>query len=423
MYHRAADSWSIAVPVVTVVVVVVIPVVRVLLLISSVLLLCSCSHSSHGWTTPSPLPLVVLQPQRLRPTFHPSDVSQEDSRMSRSDHHHHHPITTFSNIVFTPRRTVIHTVVVAMLTTTLVGGTGPTMATTIQDATPSSSSSSSPVQVRLTGDTLKLFNEGQTYERQGNILAAQRLYEKVTRIAPRYIYGWSQLGNTQVILTTSGDLTNAEQSYNTAIDLCQESIRDQQQERPDGNTFGVKRCSDLYVLLLNRGCLRLNTGQYSLALLDLQQAQALRGQPDAIISQNLARAYEYNGQYERADAEYNLAISMSNSNEVSPFWLRSALVKYQLGAIQSGFDLLKRVSNRFPDAPEVRAAYAVFLLERNPDRTMTMEVQQMFLDIPIRQRLKFGNRDYMTKTICWPPAMMERLNTIIKAVGDDQRSV
>ncbi len=360
----------------------------------------------HGWTLPLrlPPPFTAVAPH-----------GHDDSSMS-SDY----PITT-SSIFFTRRAVVgIHSAVgVVILTTSAQAAMAATM---LEDGTQVVPPPPPPVQVSLTGGTLKLFNEGQTYERQGNIMAAQRLYQKVTQIAPRYIYGWSQLGNTQVILTT-GDLTAAEQSYNTAIGLCQESIRDQQQERPDGNTFGVKRCSDLYVLLLNRGCLRLNTGQYQSALMDLQQAQALRGQPDPIVSQNLARAYEYSGQYQAADYEYTLAISMSNSNEVNPFWLRSAMVKYQLGSIQSGFDLLKRVSNRFPDAPEVRAAYAVFLLERNPDRAMTMEVQQTFLDIPIRQRLKFGNRDYMTKTICWPPAMIERLNTIIKAVGDDKRSV
>ena len=293
-----------------------------------------------------------------------------------------------------------------------------------QQASPPTSSQP-PVQVSLTGDTLKLFNEGRTYEQQGNIMAAQRLYGKVTQMAPRYIYGWSNLGNTQVILNP--DLTLAEQSYNTAIHLCQESIQEQEQllllQSNGGNTFGIKRCSDLYVLLLNRGCLRLNTGQYREALMDLQQAELLRGPPDPIILQNLARAYEYTGNYQKADYDYTLAISMSNSNEVNPFWLRSAMVKFQLGSIQSGLDLLKRVLNRFPDAPEVRAAYAVFLLERNPNQDMTMEVQQTFLDIPIRQRLKYSDREYITKTICWPPAMIERLNRIIKAVGDDKRSV
>lgn len=42
------------------------------------------------------------------------------------------------------------------------------------------------------------------------------------------------------------------------------------------------------------------------------------------------------------------------ANEVNPFWLRSALVKLQLGDVQGGFDLMKRIDNRFPEAPEVR---------------------------------------------------------------------
>lgn len=52
-----------------------------------------------------------------------------------------------------------------------------------------------------------------------------------------------------------------------------------------------------------------------------------------------------NGFYKQADRDYTLAISMT-ANEVNPFWLRSALVKLELGDIQGGFDLLKRVDNR-----------------------------------------------------------------------------
>ena len=64
-----------------------------------------------------------------------------------------------------------------------------------------------------------------------------------------------------------------------------------------------------------------------------------------MILQNLARAREVNGYYSQSDRDYSLAISMT-ANEVSPFWLRSALVKLQLGDVQGGFDLLKRVDNR-----------------------------------------------------------------------------
>jgi tetratricopeptide (TPR) repeat protein len=266
-----------------------------------------------------------------------------------------------------------------------------------------------PVDVSVSGDVKKLFNEGRALESQGNIAAAQRLYEKVTKIAPRFVYGWSNLGNTQ---TAFGDLNNAEKSYNIAIDLCNENL----QESTD-DSFGVKRCSDLYILLLNRGSLRLNTGMPKEALDDLRQAEVLRGRPDAIILQNLARAYEINGLYKEADYDYTTSISMT-ANEVNPFWIRSALVKFQLGDIKGGYDLFKRVAIRFPEAPEVRAAYAVFLLEVDHDMTAA---QQKYLEIPDRQRLKFVNREYLTKTICWPPAMIDRLNKITSAVGDNKR--
>lgn len=65
----------------------------------------------------------------------------------------------------------------------------------------------------------------------------------------KFIYGWSNLGNTQVVI---GKLDDAESSYSTAIDLCKENLD------KVGDQFGVRRCDDLYLLYLNRGCLRLN---------------------------------------------------------------------------------------------------------------------------------------------------------------------
>lgn len=212
---------------------------------------------------------------------------------------------------------------------------------------------------------MQLFNDGRVFESQGNMAAAQRLYAKVTKIEPRYIYGWSNLGNTQVAV---GDLDIAEESYTTAIDLCRENL-----DRTEKG-FGVRRCDDLSILLLNRGSLRLNNGMKNEALDDLETASVLRGKifgvdgmalctvvvpwftyrlrlcyvlgkPDALILQNLARAREANGYYAQSDRDYNLAISMT-ANEVNPFWLRSALVKLQIGDIQGGFDLFKRVDNR-----------------------------------------------------------------------------
>lgn len=266
------------------------------------------------------------------------------------------------------------------------------------------------VQVVASGDAKKLFNEGRALESQGNMAAAQRLYTKVTKISPRFIYGWSNLGNTQVAL---GTLDSAEESYSQSIGLCIES-----NEQAEGQGFGVRKCDDLYVLYLNRGSLRLNNGRPKEALYDLQQASVLRQRPDGVVAQNLARAYELNDKYVASDREYGLAISMT-SNEVNPFWLRSAMVKYQLGETKGGFDLLKRVENRFPEAPEVRAAYSVFLLATGDQ----IAAQQKFMQIPDRARLKYSDDEYLKKTIAWPPAMLESLSVITTAVGDRKGGV
>lgn len=199
----------------------------------------------------------------------------------------------------------------------------------------------------------------------------------------------------------------AEESYTTAVNLCRENLSLVEKG------FGVRRCDDLSILLLNRGSLRLNNGMPKEALEDLESASVLRGKPDAVILQNLARAREVNGYYAQSDRDYNLAISMT-ANEVNPFWLRSALVKLQLGDIQAGFDLFKRINNRFPDAPEVKAAYAVFLTAKG-DQTAG---QQKFLEIPDRAREKFSQDEYLKKQISWPPKAVETISKLAVAVGD-----
>lgn len=102
------------------------------------------------------------------------------------------------------------------------------------------------------------------------------------------------------------------------------------------------------------------------------------------------------------------------ANEVNPFWLRSALVKYQMGDVKGGFDLFKRVENRFPDAPEVKAAYAVFLSSTRDQSA----AQPRFLEIPDRQRKNYVDKKYMTQVVSWPPAAIEALSKITTAVGD-----
>jgi uncharacterized protein len=279
----------------------------------------------------------------------------------------------------------------------------PLVALADEESSVTSTLASTPVEVTPSfADAKKLFNEGRALESQGNMAAAQRLYAKVTKISPRFIYGWSNLGNTQVAM---GDLAGADENYSQAIALCQESLQ---------SADGGRKCNDLYLLLLNRGTVRLNTeGKAQEALKDLQQANTLRQRPDAIVLQNLARAKELNGMFVSADRDYTVSISMT-ANEVNPFWLRSAMVKLQLGDVKGGLDLLKRVENRFPDAPEVKAASATFLAQQGQQ----IEAQRKFLEIPDRQRLRYVDDNYLHKVIAWPPAMIDGVTKIAIAVGD-----
>ena len=260
------------------------------------------------------------------------------------------------------------------------------------------------VQITARGDVAKLFNEARAFEAQGNILAAQRLYLKVTNIAPRFIYGWSNLGNT---LVAQGQLSDADSSYSKAVSLCEESLKQTE------DTFGTRRCDDLYLILLNRGSVRLNNNMPKEALSDLTKSYTLRGRPDATVLQNLARAQEINSLYGQSDKSYTTAISMT-ANEVNPFWLRSSMVKYQLGDVNGAMDLMKRVSNRFPEAPEVRAAYAVLLWGKGDED----DARKKFLEIPDRVRVKYSEIEYLNKVVAWPPKMKEGLGYLTMAVGD-----
>jgi len=253
----------------------------------------------------------------------------------------------------------------------------------------------------------KLFNEGRAREVQGNVPAATRIYSKVTKIAPKFIYGWSNLGNTQVAL---GELPPAEASYTTAINLCIESRQTEEQ-------FGVPRCNDYYLLLLNRGTLRLNNGNPKTALQDLELAATLRGKPDALVLQNRARAREVNGLYPGANSDYDIAISMT-SNEVTPIWLRSAMVKFQLGDTIGALDLLRRVETKFPEAPEVRAAVATLLAARGDE----VGALKKLTEIPTGQRVKYiGEGDgavYVRDVVAWPPKMIAALDKLTKPLRE-----
>ena len=126
-----------------------------------------------------------------------------------------------------------------------------------------------------------------------------------------------------------------------------------------------------------------------------------------------ARAQELNGAFKQSDTSHTTAISMT-ANEVNPYWLRSSMVKYQLGDLNGAMDLIKRVENRFPEAPEVRAAYAVLLWGKGEEDA----ARKKFLEIPDRPRARYVEENYLSKTIAWPPKMKEELGYLTKAVGD-----
>ena len=95
-------------------------------------------------------------------------------------------------------------------------------------------------------------------------------------------------------------------------------------------------------------------------------------------------------------------------------FVQKALVKFQIGDSLGAMDLVRRVENRFPEAPEVRAALATLLSAKGDQ----VGAQRKFLEIPDRQRLKYVNQSFLEGTISWPPKMIEVLGQLTNAVGD-----
>ena len=84
-------------------------------------------------------------------------------------------------------------------------------------------------------------------------------------------------------MVAQGQLGEAEESYTKAIVLCEENLKESEV------SFGVKKCDDLYTILLNRGSVRLNNNMPKEALMDLQKSNTIRARPDSVILQNLVR--------------------------------------------------------------------------------------------------------------------------------------
>jgi tetratricopeptide (TPR) repeat protein len=212
-------------------------------------------------------------------------------------------------------------------------------------------------------------------------------------------------------------LREAEDSYTKSIELCK--IQElKKQDNIDNGMFGSKSCDNLYVLYLNRGTTRLalNTTTAKVrqeALDDLEEAAKLRGQPDALIFQNRARGRELNGLYTLADSDYDLAISMSKDG-VAPYWLRAALVKFELNRYTEALSIIRRVEQRFPEAPEVRATLAALYSAMGDADS----AQRKFLEIPVPTRLQYSDPSYLTQTIVWPPKPLYHITQLAKAVGD-----
>jgi len=229
-----------------------------------------------------------------------------------------------------------------------------------------------------------MYSEALNLSSRGNYLAAKRLLSQLVKNEPNFVNGHSLLGNTY---TAVGELGLADDEYSNAIDLC----------LSDSNG---SRCKDLWLSYVNRGCVRLNSGAVQESLSDFNRAASLRSKPELTIATNRARALEILGDFPGADSDYEVAVQLSGS-EIAPFWLRSALVKYEQNDVGGAHRRLARVEQRFGEAPEVLVAKAII----DGDGVSLSK-------LPESQRLLFRDESYLKETLKWGP----RMTTAVKAL-------
>jgi tetratricopeptide (TPR) repeat protein len=241
---------------------------------------------------------------------------------------------------------------------------------------------------RVSGASAQLYATAKREAGFGNFPAALESYNQLVQAEPNFAPAQSNRAN---VLVAQGKLAAAIPDYTAALELAPYE-------------------SDVWVVLVNRGCVYLSLGETQSALDDFNAALAKgNGDPTAIYS-NRAACFERQANWDRALRDYQRAIE-ANASDVQPWWVRYAMVLFERDRSQEAVGILKRVATRF-NASDVHAALAGVLFARGD--VEEAEGQWSLVDRP----KSFASREFLENDRKWTPRMvkaMEEFSTSRKA--------
>lgn len=232
---------------------------------------------------------------------------------------------------------------------------------------------------RVSGASAQLYATAKREAQVGNFPAALDSYNKLVEVEPNFAPARSNRAN---VLVAQGKLAASIPDYTAALELAPVE-------------------SDVWVVLVNRGCVYLALGQEQSALDDFNAALA-RGNGDATaIYSNRAACFERQEKWDRALRDYQRAIE-ANASDVQPWWVRYALVLFEEGRSADAVGILKRVAARY-DASDVHAALAGVLFARG--NIVEAEGQWSLVDRP----KSFASREFLEKDRKWTPRLVQAM--------------
>lgn len=232
-------------------------------------------------------------------------------------------------------------------------------------------------KTEVQGELLKLYTRGLRLQQPGEDLKeAQKVFEELVQVEPKFIYGWTNLGN---VLTSLGDLDDAILCYNKAISL-----------KPPGNALAV--------IALNRASIFMSTGKVEQALKDMDAAERIGGTSASILT-NKAVALSYLGDWPGSAAMFERVINTAERNAL-PWWLRYSQTLLETNRIAEALPYYQRTLNRFPEETECKAfGVALYQALGSPN-----EARKYWTSMREEEKKEYSqSSEYLRKQLHWGP--------------------
>ena len=232
-------------------------------------------------------------------------------------------------------------------------------------------------KTEVQGELLKLYTRGLRLQQPGEDLKeAQKVFEELVQVEPKFIYGWTNLGN---VLTSLGDLDDAILCYNKAISL-----------KPPGNALAV--------IALNRASIFMSTGKVEQALKDMDAAERIGGTSASILT-NKAVALSYLGDWPGSAAMFERVINTAERNAL-PWWLRYSQTLLETNRIAEALPYYQRTLNRFPEETECKAfGVALYQALGSPN-----EARKYWTSMREEEKKEYSQgSEYLRKQLHWGP--------------------